>query len=228
MNQQTLDIEFQNYARENAAHQYYRAISGQLRSLKATLGGASPIGPLDIYLLTGNGPRRTAYVNQNGMLVSDSRDQRVNPLAPIGRSLWPDYTAVVIPATKDGATYLAKMENPSHNALSPEQLPEQQDQKRASTALQAARTAIRSYIDDIVSAQHGTNLTNVTELSHRFPELEYLFDQELTDAGDAGFRSGRDSGRAARGADHRARTNQRTPSVRPKGQSAADHTDGCV
>lgn len=180
INRQTLDIEFQKHSPEHAAHQYYRAISGQRRSLRATLEGTNPIGPLDIYLLTGNGPRRTAYVNQNGMLVSDSRDQRVNPLAPIGRSLWPDYTAVVIPATKDGAAYLARMENPSHNALSPRQLPEEQNQKLASTGLQAARTAIRSYIDDIVAVQHGTNLTNITELSHRFPELEYLFDQELT------------------------------------------------
>ena len=179
INHQTLAIEFQNHAPENPAYQYYRAVSGQQRSLKAKLETPHPIGPLDIFLLTNNGPRRTAYVNQNGMLVSDNRDQRVNPLAPIGRSLWPDYTAVIIPATREGADYLAKMENPSHNALSPSQSLEEQDQKRAVRALQAARTAIRTYIDDAVSAQRSTDMTNITELSHRFPEQEHLFDREL-------------------------------------------------
>ena len=180
IDRQTLDIEFQRFAPESPAHQYYRAISGQRQSLMTTLDAPSPIGRLDIYLLTGEGPRRTAYVNQNGMLVSDSRDQRVNPLALMGRSLWPDYAAVVIPATKKGAAFLAEMENPSHNALLPNQLMEQQDRKRAAHALQAARTAMRSYIDDVVSVQQGTGLSNITELSHLFPELEYLFDQKFT------------------------------------------------
>ena len=177
---QTLDIEFQKFAPESASHHYYRAISGQGQSFKTTLKAPNPIGPLDVYLLIGRGPRRTAYVNQNGMLVSDSRDQRINPLAPMGRNLWPDYTALVIPATKEGATFLGRLENPSHNALSTKQLPDQRDQKRANDGLQAARTAIRSYIDDAAPVQHGTGLTNITELSHRFPELEYLFDQTLT------------------------------------------------
>ena len=179
IDQQTLAIEFERYAPETPAHQYYRAISGQAGSRVTTLNSPAPVGSLNVYLLTDRGPRRTAYVNQKGMLVSDSRDQRTNPLAPMGRSLWPDYTAVVIPATKEVAKFLLKMENPSHNALSMKRLPEEHDQKRANDALRAARTAIRSYIDDSVSIHHGTGLTNITELSHRFPELEYLFDQSL-------------------------------------------------
>ena len=177
--QQTIGIEFDKHAPEAAAHQYYRAISGQTGSLATTLKSPAPVGALNVYLLADRGPRRTAYVNQNGMLVCDSRDQRANPLAPIGRSLWPDYTAVVIPATKEGATFLLKMENPSHNALSTKRLPEQHEQKRADDALRAARTSIRSYIDESVSILHDTGLTNITELSHRFPELESLLDQSL-------------------------------------------------
>ena len=177
--QQTVGIEFDRHAPESAAHQYYRAISGQAGSRVTTLKSPAPVGSLNVYLLADRGPRRTAYVNQNGMLVSDSRDQRTNPLVPMGRSLWPDYTAVVIPATKEGATFLLKMENPSHNALSTKRLPEQHDQKRADDALRVARTSIRSYIDESVSIHHGTDLTNITELSHQFPELESLLDQSL-------------------------------------------------
>ena len=177
--QQTVGIEFDKHGPETAAHQYYRAISGQDGSHATTLKSPAPVGTLNVYLLTDKGPRRTAYVNQNGMLVSDSRDQRINPLAPMGRSLWPDYTAVVIPATKEGATFLLKMENPSHNAMSTKRLPEQHDQKRADDALRAARISIRTYIDESVSIHHGTGFTNITELSHRFPELESLLDQSL-------------------------------------------------
>ena len=176
---QTLDIEFQVIAPETPAHHYYRAISRQRRSLRTNVQAPSPIGTLEVYLLTGVGPRRTAYVNQNGMLVSDSRDQRINPLAPIGRNIWPDYAAVVIPATKEGAAFLGRMENPNHSALSPKQLTEAKDQRRASDVLQATRVAIRGLIDDAVSVQQGDGPTNITELNHRFPELDHLLDQSL-------------------------------------------------
>ena len=177
--QQALDTEFEAYAPESAAHHYYRAISGQAQPLETTLDAPEPLGPLKVYLLAGTGPRRTAYVNHNGMLVTDSRDQHINPLAPRGRGLWPDYTAVVTPATKNGATFLLKLENPSHNVLSTKRLPQERGQKLAGNALRAARGSIRNYIDATVSIQQGKVQTNITELSHRFPELEYLFDQSL-------------------------------------------------
>ena len=180
INHQTLDIEFETFTPGSPAHHYYRAIRRPNRSLQTVVNAPSPIGPLEVYLLTGIGPRRTAYINQNGMLISDSRDQQANPLAPVGRNLWPDYTTVVIPATKEGATFLGRLENPSHSALSPKQLTELKDQTRARDALRASRVAIRSLIDDTVSKQHGDRPTNITELNHRFPELDHLLDQNLT------------------------------------------------
>lgn len=177
---QTVALEFESCAPESAAQHYYHAISGQQAAVCRTVESRAPVGTLRVYLITGIGPRRTAYVNQNGMLISDSRDQRINPLSPMGRGLWPDYCAVIIPETKQGAAFLSRLENPAHNALSIKHLPEEREQKQADRAMQSARSEIRSLIDETVSARHGDGLSNVTELNHRFPELEYLFEQNLT------------------------------------------------
>ena len=51
----------------------------------------SDLGDLDLYLLLDEGPRRTAYVNRMGMLISDSTEQKVNPVSPRRSSLWPGF-----------------------------------------------------------------------------------------------------------------------------------------
>ena len=56
IDQQTLAIEFDRYAPETPAHQYYRAISGQAGSRVTTLNSPAPVGSLNVYLLTDRAP----------------------------------------------------------------------------------------------------------------------------------------------------------------------------
>ena len=55
------------------------------------------LGALTVFPDITGGPRRVAYINRNGMLISGSREQNVNPFSPRGKSLWPDYAVVVGP-----------------------------------------------------------------------------------------------------------------------------------
>ncbi|MCY4436273.1 MAG: hypothetical protein OXE05_02935 [Chloroflexi bacterium] len=161
---ETLDHLF---PRERPSHYYYRAIRDKAAIQTPNLG---QVGILNVHLIMGSGPRRTAYVNRNGMLVTDSREQKSNPIAPRGRSLWPDYAAVIVPATDDGDAWIREMENPSHDSVSPGELWEPKEQRRAEESLRITRDSIRNIIDkEAQIAQYG-DTTNLQELAEIFPD----------------------------------------------------------
>ena len=117
-------------------------------------------------------PRRVAHINRNGMLITDSREQRVNPLAPRGRSLWPDFACVIVPDSDRGDLWLRKMENPSHDALSPGHLQDQADRRRARNLLRRVRRELRAIIDEKAEVDRYGDTTNIDELSDLLPDQE--------------------------------------------------------
>ena len=151
------------------AYYYYKAI----RDEKAEqTEGIDEIGILDVYVLTGSGPRRTAYVNRNGMLITDSREQKMNPIAPRGKSLWPDYATVVSPTTDEGDTWIRTMENPSHDSVSPGQLIERKKQRQAERIFGKSRRVVREIIDKKAEINRFGDTSNLQELAEYFPELD--------------------------------------------------------
>ena len=109
-------------------------------SMKRTLSSPvalSMLGKLRVYLAFAQGaPRRVAHINRNGMLITDSREQKNSPLSPRGRSLWPDFVGVIVPETDAGDLWLRKMENPSHDSLSSGQLRKEEDRREADKTVQ--------------------------------------------------------------------------------------------
>ena len=91
----TIDILFEQRKGSPRTAHYYRAIR------KEPIGSTKPsgfIGPLDVHINNERGaPRRVAYVNRRGMLITDTRERRrSNPFYPgSGQGGWPDYAAVV-------------------------------------------------------------------------------------------------------------------------------------
>ena len=70
----------------DAVH-YYRAISYLPEEEVVVTKPFGDLGRLRAHVVfTDGAPRRVAHINRNGMLITDSREQRVNPLAPRGRS----------------------------------------------------------------------------------------------------------------------------------------------
>ena len=165
-----LELLFERYAGDlQESYSYYQAI----RDTEAAVTEPLPeLGSLNLYIKIDGGPRRMAYVNRNGMLITDSREKEDNPLPPNNRSLWPDFAAVIVPSTDSGDRQIRRMENPSHDSISASQLREQSEQKRMTSAFLAARRVIRKNMDDRTHLAQSGNQANLRELAEMFPELD--------------------------------------------------------
>ena len=162
----TLDNLFQD--RKTPAYCYYRAIRDTEPRRMQSVG---KLGNLDAYVLfENNAPRRIGYINRNGMLITDSREQAHNPLAPKGKSLWPDYAVMVMPATDEGDMWVRDMENPSHTSVSPEQLPDVDEIRAAQNCFLEARRALINLIDEESGIAEPGETSNIGELARFFPE----------------------------------------------------------
>lgn len=167
INHETIDHLFQSQPKQSYHYHYYKAIRDKEPRQTQKI---SKLGALDLYITIGEGPRRTAYINRNGMLITDSTEQKVNPIAPLRRSLWPDYTSVVMPTTDQGDKWLRTMENPSHDSILPGHLREPKAQQEAKNALKEARTSIREIIDDETEIDQRGDTINLQELAAMFPD----------------------------------------------------------
>ena len=167
LNHETIDHHFATTGKsENYA--YYRAIRDC--SAHAVEVGV-PLGPLQVHILKGQGPRRTACLNRNGMLITDSRERKRNCLAPQNRNFWPDYAAVVVAATPQGDEWLRTMENPGHDAITPHQIRGTSDRRQAESILNQARNALREVYDYAFNTTRYHATSNLTELAYALPEL---------------------------------------------------------
>ncbi len=167
LNHETIDQHFTTVG-ERESYAYYRAIRD---CVAQTIQTESPLGPLQVYILTGDGPRRTACLNRNGMLITDSREQKRNGLAPQNRSFWPDYSAVLVAATPQGDEWLRAMENPGHDAITPQQFKGISERKRAESILNKARKALRETYDGAFNTTQCHATSNLSELAYALPEL---------------------------------------------------------
>ena len=102
---------------------HYYQVTRQIQSTHETTMGP-PLGNLEVFLETGTGPSRTAYLNRKGMLITASTDQKFNPFALRRRATWAEYTLVVSPRTDEGDQWIRQMESPAHDAIQADQLPE--------------------------------------------------------------------------------------------------------
>ena len=167
INHESIDWLFERESNANAEYHYYRTIRDRGPIATQPIG---KIGSLSVYTSIGNGPRRTAYINRNGMLITDSREQKSNPIAPRGKSLWPDYTVVVIPETDRGDEWIRLTENPSHDSMSPRQCFEGKDLTEAERWFRQARSKISEIIDEAAQVQKYGDTSNLSEMAAMFPD----------------------------------------------------------
>ena len=167
INHETLDWLFERESNNKPAFHYYKAIRDQEARSTEPIG---EIGPLNAYVSVGAGPRRTAYINRNGMLITDSREQKANPIAPRGKSLWPDYCVVATPESDKGDEWIRQTENTSHDSMSPRQCFEGRELTDAERWFRQARSTISQIIDDAAQVQKYGDTTNLSELAAMFPD----------------------------------------------------------
>ena len=168
---ETIEIYFSRLyddSRRPNGYFYHRAISRGAGPTRIPSGEG--LGELDLYLLLDEGPSRTAYVNRLGMLISDSREIGVNPVSPRGRALWPDFAAVIVPSTDKGDSWSRQMENPSHDAVSPEKIRNSVARRQAVRTFRDTRQLVRAAIDDAVGVADYDSESNIRELHTILPD----------------------------------------------------------
>ena len=183
VNHQTIDSLFKRLTPINRSSvHYYRAIRDLREDDIEVAGPFGHLGRLRAYLLFAEGtPRRIAHINRSGMLVTDSREQRVNPVAPRSRSLWPDFVGVIVPDTDDGDLWLRRMENPSHDSLSSGQLRSEEDRREADRQLRQARRELGEIIECKAEIDRYGEASNIDELAGILPDSNVtLGDRTLT------------------------------------------------
>ena len=171
---QTIDYLFDRLEPINGdAVHYYRAIRGLGEQEIERTERFEGLGRIGAYIVFKDGaPRRVAHINRNGMLITDSREQKSNPLAPKGRSLWPDFVGVVVPETDAGDLWLRRMENPSHDSLSSGQLLKESDRREAERRLKRARRALGELIERKAGIDKYGEASNLDELAGVLPDVD--------------------------------------------------------
>ena len=175
---ETIDSLFHNedIGGSSAAH-YYRAIRDVDFERTTRI---APLGSLMVHAVFLEGaPRRTALVNRNGMLISDSKDLRINPLSPRARGLWPDFAAVVIPETDKGDLWVRSLENPSHDSLSTEHLPTEKERRDADKLFKRVRSEITGIIENLAGVDDYGEESNIDELTGLLPDMGQGADRAL-------------------------------------------------
>ena len=165
----------------NAVH-YYRAIRDLDEKDIDLTSRFLKLGKLRVYLVFAQGaPRRVAHINRNGMLITDSREQKNSPLSPRGRSLWPDFVGVIVPETDSGDMWLRKMENPSHDSLSSGQLRKEEDRREADKRFRQVRRELGEIIERRAEIDRYGEASNIDELAGVLPDMgEGVGDRALT------------------------------------------------
>ena len=168
INYETIDMLFERLKPTHDTLHYYRVIRNLSSDEIEHTPELGKLGRLKAYItLREDAPRRIAHINRNGMLITDSREQKINPLVPRGRSFWPDYVGVVMPASDASDLWLRRMENPSHDSVSSGQLFDAGDRREADRRFKAAREALRDIIDrkaEVATYNDESNLDELTEI----------------------------------------------------------------
>ena len=171
---QTIDYLFERLTpiNRNAVH-YYRAVRDLSEEDVEVTKRFTALGRLRAYIVFAEGsPRRIAHINRKGMLITDSREQKVNPLAPRGRSLWPDFVGVIVPDTDTGDLWLRRLENPSHDSLSSGQLRNEEDRRGADNRLRQARRELGEIIERRAEIDRYGEASNIDELAGILPDRD--------------------------------------------------------
>ena len=148
-------------------HQAFREAEPRMTQQSGRLEG---MGTLKIWISTGHdGPNRLAHVNRRGMLITDSRERKDNPLYPRGGTNWSPWSAITMAGDERTDAFLRRMEPPAHDAIRPGQLPGENQQENARDELENHRGQIRTILRNFLDESNRNDSRNIEELAKLFP-----------------------------------------------------------
>ena len=136
------------------AHSYYKSIRVQGDTSDVTL--PNPInGIVEARIILNDGPSRSAYVNWNGMFVTDSREVHKNPFQIRTPQYCPNYAIIITPKDDRTNEFIRDLENVAHDEVQQNSIEDPQQQRRVKHSFQHGR---RQLID-LVNARVQGDLT---------------------------------------------------------------------
>lgn len=127
-------------------HHYYKLIAGE-ETKQVAVALPNPIGgAVNGVGLLGGGPSRTAYINRNGMFITDAREPAKNPFRILKPPYCPDYAVVVVPADAHTQDFIRALEPPAHDEIQPNSIDDGAQQQKVKDSFARARRQIREFI----------------------------------------------------------------------------------
>ncbi len=128
------------------SHSYYRAICGD--AVIEDIALPAPIdGTVEARLVLGDDPSRSAYVNWNGMFVTDSREVTKNPFHIRTPLYCPDYAIIVTPKDDQTNEFIRDLENVAHDEIQPNSIEDARQQRQVKLGFQEGRRQLRELVN---------------------------------------------------------------------------------
>ena len=149
-------------ARANA---YYNVIRAPAEpdsvKLPAPIGGS-----VSLRVALENGPSRSAYVNQNGMFVTDLPQVHKNPFH-IQTSLhsFPRYAIVVTPDDVHTNDFIIELENPAHDEVQTNSIEDKSERNKTKEAFKKGRRRIIEIVEAKVNRRFADATANLRDLA---------------------------------------------------------------
>ena len=146
------------------AHSYYKVIQSQETPEIVVL--PEPIdGEVSVQIHLDDGPSRTAYVNRNGMFITDSREVSKNPFHIRTPQYCPPYANIVTPSNDQTHDFIRVLEPPAHDEIQPNSIDDTAEQRRVKRSFQKGRQRLIEMVTARIEQElQDTNL-NLHELS---------------------------------------------------------------
>ena len=146
------------------AHAYYKAIRDQGDTDHITL--PTPInGTVTARIMLNEGPSRSAYVNWNGMFVTDSREVHKNPFQIRTPQYCPDYAIVINPEDIGTNEFIRDLENVAHDEVQPNSIEDPEQQKLVKQSFQNARRQLIELIGGRIERDIASGNLNLHQLA---------------------------------------------------------------
>ena len=167
----THDQEPDDRSQFTRAHAYYQAISVEVASDVITL--PDPIGGgVDARIVLDSGPSRTAYMNRNGMFITDSKEYLKNPFHIRTPQYCPKYAIIVTPSDDPTNNFIRELENAAHDEVQPNSIADVAHQRKVKAAFSKGRQQIRQLVDARIEKDLTDTILNLYELAGIVGDVE--------------------------------------------------------
>ena len=146
------------------AHSYYKAIRGQGDIAEVRL--PAPIdGAVDARIILHDGPSRSAYVNWNGMFITDSREVPKNPFRIRTPQYCPDYTIIITPKNEQTNEFIRDLENVAHDEVQPNSIEDPDQQRKVKHSFQIGRRQLIELVNSGIERDIASGNRNLHHLA---------------------------------------------------------------